>query len=402
MDELNLLDRLRETSSKDKNKKNVFTSAQLELSYPTEFLPFDFKNGQYIHVNGNGKNETYAYLGIPGGKFLTVVGKSGVAKTSWVVSVAWNIVKNIENSFVYHFDLESSTSITRIMNLTGATQEELNKKYILKRGTYLEDIYETIYTIAKTKKENPNKYTYIAPVLDEFGQQIVSFIPTVIIIDSTASITSNSVTFEEMPTQTEAMRTAQKIKQFYKMLIPLIESTNIIVLSINHINDKPMTMVKTQAQIMYAKQDISMPGGYAPIYYASTLLAFFSVDKFNMNDDGFDGFAVRAEFWKSRTNKANQSCTLIFDMVTGFDPVRTLLRYADEQGLLDGRNPYKYFKGYPDKKFSTKKFNELFIEDPEIRDIVKSVVMPSLYSELSDVTEEKRIEKKSVDMLGLL
>lgn len=390
-------------SADKKSKKKYFTASQMSVSYPTEFLPVDFKNGEWINVNGKDGEERYASLGIRGGSFVTIVGKPGVAKTSWCIMAAWNIVKRYKSSLVYHCDIEKSTSYTRVMNLTGMTHDEVKDKYILKDGLYLEDVYDIIYKMAKEREENPDNYKYIAPKPDEFGNPISLYEPTVVIIDSTASLTSNSVKLEELPQQTEAMRTAQKIKQFYKMLIPLISKYNIIILSINHLNAAAnMSIVKTQSQIMYMKQENSIPGGMAPLYYANTLMAFISRSKLKKEDDGFDGFMLDVEFWKSRSNKANQKTQLVFDLVCGFDPVLSLLAYADDQGLLDGRNPYKYFKGYPDKKFDARKFKEIFVDDEELRSVVREAVMPYLYTELSEVSTEARENKRNLDMLSLL
>ena len=120
----------------------------------------------------------------------------------------------------------------------------------------------------------------------------------------------------------------------------------------------------------------ALPGGTAAIYYAHQLIKFVSNGKYKEEDDGFDGFKVRCELMKSRTNKAGQSCSLIYDQNEGFDPIRTQLEFADENKLLDGRNPNKYIKGYETMKFNMKKIDKSFEKNPELVNAVFESTIP--------------------------
>ncbi|NNV04805.1 DNA recombination/repair protein RecA, partial [Brevibacillus sp. MCWH] len=136
----------------------------------------------------------------------------------------------------------------------------------------------------------------------------------VVILDSIPTVASSDSS-SEMEGGTYANRVAKALAQFYKRLTPVIKSSNIIVIAINHINQKIEInpMLKTQPQLLYMKMDESMPGGNAPIYYAHNLIKFVSAGKYKAEDDGFDGFKVRAELLKSRTNKAGQFCHLVYN-----------------------------------------------------------------------------------------
>ena len=134
------------------------------------------------------------------------------------------------------------------------------------------------------------------------------------------------------------------------------------------------------------------------IYYANNLIKFVSRDKFKEADDGFDGFMIRAEFLKSRSNKAGQSCNLIYNQRTGFDPIMSLYQFADDNGRIDGRNPYKYFKGFKDVKFDSRKFKEAFLDNPEIQSALVDVTKPDLekllsFSDENDVEIEELAEE---------
>lgn len=130
------------------------------------------------------------------------------------------------------------------------------------------------------------------------------------------------------------------------------------------------------------------PGGIAPIYYANTLIKFISASKYKEEDDGFDGFMVKAELIKSRSNKAGQSCNLIYNQLTGFDPILTLYQYAVDNELVDGRNPYKYFKSNKDIKFDSRTFREAFNTDERIRNMLMESTLPKLEEMLSYVRSE--------------
>ena len=140
-------------------------------------------------------------------------------------------------------------------------------------------------------------------------------------------------------------------------------------------------------------------GGNAPIYYANNLFKFVSLSpKCKMEDDGFDGFRVRCEFLKSRTNKAGQSCTLVYNQLTGFDPVLTQLEYATANELVEGRNPYRRFVGFPDVKFSTKSFTEQYNENPELREALMKCTLPVLKRNLTVIDPD---QKPTHDMVSV-
>ena len=144
-------------------------------------------------------------------------------------------------------------------------------------------------------------------------------------------------------------------------------------------------MVKTQPQLLGMKMDESMPGGNAPIYYAHNVLKFVTNGKFTKEEHGFDGFRVRCEFLKSRTNKSIQSTVMIYNQETGFDTIQTQYEFANVNGLVEGRNPYRYFINNKDIKFDSRKFKESFLEKVELRTSMFDNILPVLKSQLSTI-----------------
>ena len=255
-----LLGKLRE-----KDKKGLFTPSQVSITYPTGFLPFDYLNGYKVKVMDMEENlvGSYSATGITGGTFVTVIGKSGVAKTTWTIQTAYNMIKQFkDDAFIMCYDLEQALNYTRIKNITGATQEELDNKFVLRQEkNYIEDIFDSIISIANMKESNKSDFTYDTGNVDEFNKPIKAYVPTIIIIDSLPTLASRETEGEdEMKGQTDAMRAAKQLKQFYSRLMPIIKTYNITVFAINHINVKieVSAFTKTQAQNMYLKTDESL------------------------------------------------------------------------------------------------------------------------------------------------
>lgn len=396
-----------------KDKAGIFKRTQTAVSYPTRFAPFDYRNGYMVQVRDLEDNviTQYPSTGIVGGSFNTVVGRSGTAKTTFTIQAASNIVRPFENSFVIHYDLEQATTYTRIKNVTGLPQREMDDKYVLKQErSYIEDIMEAVMSIAREKEENRNDYMYDTGLKDEFNIPIRSFVPTVIILDSipTATYKPKDENDIELEGGTYANRVAKSLAQFYKRLTPIIKEYNIIVFAINHINAKIEInpMVKTQAQVNYLKQDESLPGGNAPIYYAHNLLKFVSSGKKSLDKDGYDGFGVRVELIKSRTNKAGQSVNMCYNQEFGFDPVMTQYDFASEHGLINGaRKDKRWLTGYEDLIFDSRKFRREFIDRPELRMALYDATLPFMEDMLSkvnpDETEASMNNEDVIKRLGL-
>lgn len=397
---MRLLDKLRE-----KDKKGIFEASYAGESYMTGFLPFDYRNG-YILSSINSDDQLIVdqqILGVPGGCFITIVGKSGTAKSTFAMQLAVKMIEGFSDGIVIHYDLEQATTYTRVKNVTGASQKVLKTNYILKQGTsYIQDIFNSIMIIAKEKESLKDELMYDTGKLDEFGLPIKVFQPTVVIVDSIPTLSSKDTEDSvEMQGATYSNRIAREISQFYTRLMPVIKPYNITVIAINHIKSKIEInpMMKTQPQLLYMKMDESMPGGFAPIYYAHLLTKFVTSGKRTVEKDGFDGMDVNAILLKSRTNKAGQQCTLVYNQVSGFSRPLTLLRFAEENNLVSGRNPHLYFIGDDTVKFNRNKFEEEFYTREELGQSAIKTCIPVLTQQLS---ANSRSTEKNLDILTLI
>lgn len=396
-----LIDELR--SEQDK-KEDLFSINSAIDTYKTGIAPLDYALGYIVKVynQDNTVEEEYNALGISGGCNIMWIGKSSTAKTSSALLIAANIVRPYQNGTIIHFDLEQAMNISRARTMTKFTAEEMKGgKYVLRQAdTSVEKIKRTIIQLYKVKKDNPDKYMYHTGKKNEFGEEIVVYEPTVVLIDSIPSMSvelnendkKDFKKIEEITSQTDRMRLTGEIGRFYTDLLPYIRSVNIIIISINHIKVNPqMGIVKSPAELLYLKQDEALPGGKTPVYLAHILLKSVAIgsEKYTYEDDGFDGFGINVEIIKSRSNQAGQKVKIIYDKVRGVDPVRTCIAYAKDNGLIGGNKNSMYFVNHKENKFPLKTVNEFFMEHRELYKIMYEEILPSLKSKLSSVSEEQ-------------
>lgn len=403
-----LLEKLREN-----DKEGLFEASPSIVCYPTGIDTLDHQLGYTLVARDLDDNiiDTHDSLGLVGGSFVTVIGKSGTAKTALACRMAASITKPFPNSFTIHYDLEQALNPTRIKNLTGLTNREYLDNYVLKSSrSYIEDIFDTVMEIANEKKKDKKNYQYTTDFKDEFGEPITLYQPTVFIIDSIpvlamrpeektvkakkgSGMEDYTVEKQEMEGQSYPMRVAKALSQFFRKLIPIIREFNITIISVNHINQKieMNAFAKTQAQVLYLKADESLPGGNSPIYFANTLIKHIAVgaSKANKEDDGYAGFRVNAEIIKSRTNISGVKVPMIYDQDAGFCNERTLLEYARDLGLVNGgRKNARYLGDMDSVKFNENDIVNEYRNREEVREAFDLVVGPHLDLMLSRVGKE--------------
>ena len=396
-----LLDTLRNNGSKN---SDLFKCNGTVISYKTGIPPLDYYLGYKVNVYNKDDEliDSYPEIGIPAGSMVTFIGKPSTSKTSTAVTIAANIVRNFDNGLVIHFDLEQSMNMTRIATLSRMKMSEISNKYILRQErTTLEDMKSTIISLYMEKTKNPEMYKYKTGKLNEFGEEIEIFEPTVIIIDSIATITmglnendkKELAKLEEIGTQTDRMRLTGEIGRFFNEILPYLRTANIILLSINQIKTNPnMGIVKSPAEILYLAQDEALPGGKAPQFNASILIKFVAIgsEKYTLEDNGFDGFGTRAMIIKCRSNQAGQSVDLVYDKKRGVDAMRTTLAYAKQMGLLGGNKNSTYFVDSKDVKWSMVHLHEEIRERPELIKHIFANTIPLLEKRLSTITDKEK------------
>ena len=403
-----LLERLREN-----DQDNLFEQSNSLVPYKTGLDLLDYRLGYRLIAKDMDENiiGSHDAIGVVGGSFITLIGKSGTAKTAMACKMAANIVKPYKNGLVIHFDLEGAMTLTRYRNLTNLTNKELSEHVILKSDrTYLEDITDTIMAITQEKAKHKKDYTYTTEFKNEFGENMNLYVPTVLVIDSIPQLSMKPeqkkvkakkgsgeedymVDNIELGKNTYAMRVARDLTQFFKQYLSIIREYNITIISINHIHPKIQIdnpFAKSQAQVLYLKQDEQLPGGTAIVYYANTIIKNVAIgtSKANIKEDGYAGFTVKSEIIKSRTNISGVSVPLVYDQNTGFSNERSLLCYAKEElGILNGgRRNSRYIGDNKDVRFDELNFVEEF-KRPEVKQVLMDAVQPHLEAMLFGTTD---------------
>lgn len=394
-----LINALRENAPKG---ENYFDCNASVISYKTGNPILDYYLGYKVRVFDDDNNivDEYPSIGITAGCFVTVIGKPSTAKTTMVEAIAANIVRPFENGSVIHFDLEQSANYSRIQAITKLRMKDMEDgKYILRQEmNTISDIKKTIIRLYREKTTNPDKYQYNTGKKDEFGNDIILYVPTVIIIDSIATLSTelnedskkDYVKIEEVSSQTDRMRLTGEISRFYTESLPYIRTANITVFAINQIKtNSSIGIIKSPAEILYLDQDETMPGGKAPQFYAHILWKNKAIgsEKYTLEEHGFDGFGIEVKIIKSRVSQAGQNIFVIYDKVRGIDSLRTSLAYAKDVGLLAGNKNKMYFIDDKDMSFSMIHCHDDFKARPELYKKLYSSIIPILETRLSAIDD---------------
>ena len=271
----------------------------------------------------------------------------------------------------------------------------------------LDVIQEMIAKIYFEKMRQKGKLLFDADYYDEFKQPIKVFQPTVIIIDSLATVLSETFNpesskdasdAEKMRSNTDGARDAKTLRGFLKDILPLCKEANILIYGINHINQNMgmNSFLPVAKQQNFLKQDESIPGGRSLIYSAQNIIKLVArtSDSFSEDTDGFNGYVVMIEPVKSSSNQSGNnskgiSFELVFSQKTGFDSLRSLILYGRDEGIILGNKPKMKFKDDDSFTFNWKNLYTEVQNHPIYENVFKYVV-PSLEKHLSFIDPSER------------
>lgn len=335
--------------------------AVFDVSYPTGFLALDFLNGSVVKVKSNGKS--YYSVGIVDGSCITYIGRPGCGKTSLAIQQGANIIRPFPNACMFYDDIEGGSNGNRRSILSRFDDNEISDRIIYRNsGITAENFFENIIKIHDLKIENRKDYLYNTGLLDPDGEPIFKYEPTVYVLDSLAMLVPDKLSEEEkLAGQMSASTLAKTNTQIYKRMIPKLKKANIILLVINHINDKIdlNQFAKSRALTGWLKQDETLPGGKAAIYLTNNMFRLEDNTKLKESEGmGVYGMVVDVSIVKSRTNASGRSIPLVFDAFSGFDSELSLLIFLKSVGEVNSKGAYMSMLDYPDMKFTQKGFKD--------------------------------------------
>lgn len=333
--------------------------------------------------------------------------------TTLASQMAANIIMRYGGN-VIHFDCENRFDMSRCEIITKLPSryfrsiDGLPEPYMIRGGRVgLDVIQEMIAKIYFEKMRQKDKLMFNADYYDEFKQPIRVFQPTVIIIDSLATVlsetfnpesTKDASDAEKMRSNTDGARDAKTLRGFLKDILPLCKEANILIYGINHINQNMgmNSFLPVAKQQNFLKQDESIPGGRSLIYSAQNIVKLVArtSDSFSEDTDGFSGYIVMIEPVKSSSNQSGNnskgiSFELVFSQKTGFDSLRSLILYGRDNGLILGNKPKLKFKDDDSFTFNWKNLYTEIKEHPIYENVFKYIV-PTLEKHLSFIDPSER------------
>ena len=342
---------------KANDKKGLFRSDDNTISFPTGFHALDYANGYYQTVKINGEYKHIRRLGIPPG-FTTIIGSSGVGKSTFCLGAGWNIVKRFSNGQFIYVDCEKTMTKQRIIEVTGASPED-PRITLMKERTAIEDVLELLDEICERKEANKNEIQIEIKDQSLDGKPYKIYPPTVVVIDSLPSFNGRDYDDTSLGSNVDGMRGAKDVSRFFTNCLDNATKYNIVFLVVNHI--RPKAEMNPYAQppkgLMMLGQAEQLPRGAVAQYYSTTYFRINSKrsDAYTMEDNGFTGFKCIIQLAKTKSNVVGTSFPVAFTG-DGFDPYYSIYEFANSIGLIKGRNPYLYFEGLEELKFNRKDF----------------------------------------------
>ena len=390
-----LAERFRAQMAKTKDPR--MEEAVADVMYPTGFLPFDFLNGYKVHVKSDTQDFWYSSVGIVDGSSTMILGRSGSGKTTIALQMAANIIRPFPEATIFYDDIEGGSNDTRRELLTHFTPEECQQRIIYRNtAVSAENFYKRIASIYEIKMNNRADFEYDTGKLDSQGNKIYKLIPTVYILDSLALLTPEKLTEEEeLSGQMSTTATAKTNTAVFKRIISKLKAANIILFTINHINDKIEinAFTHSKAQISFLKQGETLPGGKAALYLANNMIRVDDGAKLKETDGlGINGKIVDFEIIKSRTNAAGRSVPMVFDFTNGFDDILSLFMFLKSTGaIITGATCY--LRGHEDMKFRQRDFKNKLFNDPEFAKAFNEVARAELETLLGnpEVEDQKNV-----------
>ena len=374
----------RDLVSKDKDFANR-KEAVPDILYSTGFPNLDATNGYIADALDPETKQKYQYynMGICDGSINLIIARSGSGKSTYCGQAGANIVRPFENGSIFEENIEGGMTTQRRMALCRFSQEEVEKRIIVRNsGITIENFYKRVKAIHDLKIQHAEELTYDTGLHDIYGNPIKKMIPTVVILDSLATISPEKVGDEkELSGQMTQTAAAKAVAASLRALVPACKEANIIIFIINHITQKVEInpMMHSKAQTVYLKNDETLPRGVTPIYLANNVIRLDDAVKLKEEEGfGIAGTITSFILVKSRSARANSMTKLVFNQDIGFDPELSMYQFLKDHGYVNGAGVGYYLGNHSEYKFSQKKFKEKLATDAGFRQVFEEISQEAL------------------------
>ena len=398
------------------DKKNPIQLVTSLPQYPTGYVYLDYGAGSYLRVYDQETNDPiyqYHNVGLTGGQLMILISKAQGGKTTLASGMTTRIIEPYVDDFMYKtlmsdivsmmgykslpdigaypfvelMDSEKTSTTDYIGQVSHYTSSMIRKFVTVTPVTTDRDVIAGVNRHISYKKANMNKIPFT--MLDMFGQPIIGYPPTAIIIDSLSQLVLEDVddptstlkkdksvmdVYESATQNTSGARRAKVMGTLLSYLIDYAKKFNIIIICIGHINKMlPVNGIPVkQYRGLRAGETIS-GGGERAIYLASSIgrldviksVGYGSSTSVDMGEDR-KGFISTYSWIKCKSNSKSNTCQLVYLNGNGYDPTASLIWNMKERNILGKSGNKFYIPDYPDYKFTMKDFKEVFGDHPEM------------------------------------
>lgn len=388
-----------------------------KIQYPTGFEYLDYNAGSYLTVYDEDEDPIYTYhnVGIQRGSVNVIIAKSQGGKTTLALALASAIItpymkdfEFIRNMSMKHargntkvkevpfdgqpiiqiLDTEKTLPVDYVKKVSQFTNKQTKSCIMINPITTDKDVIKCLEQHVRYKTTHMQKVQM--PMLDMYGNPIMEYPPTVMILDSSSQLLledcddpamikkgKNAATissiYDSNVQNTSGARRAKVITALYSQLVNYADRFNIIIFSINHINKMlPINGIPVK-QYRGLRAGETIGGGEKAIYLANTILRLDVIKNvsstgstsINLGED-VSGFISVASWIKSKTNSKSNTCQLVYTDRAGYDPLLSNLYQMKTDGDLKESGRFLYVPGRDDVKFTLKNFREVYGEHPDL------------------------------------
>ena len=396
-------------------KKNNIPVTTSMMQHPTGFMYMDYGAGTYLNVYDDDEVPLYEYhnVGITSGSVNVLISKSQGGKTTLAIEMAVAIIEPFINDYLYHkvyqdiltskkkknnyfdydgspfiqiLDTEKTLPIDYAKKLARYTNKLTSRHLMINPITTDRELMQCLASHVKYKVDHMNLIPM--PMPDIFGKPIMTFPPTVIIIDSMSQLLLEDCDdpedinkakggiisiYENNRKNTSGAQRAKIISALYSQLVNYAKRYNIIIFSINHINKMPAINGIPVKQYRGLKGGETIGGGERAIYLAANILRLDVIkavgtakSTFVNLGEGVTGHIAIASWIKSKSNSKANTCQLVYTNESAYDSLLSNLWNEKEKEELSKSGNYYYIKGHEDHKFTFKNYKDVFADHPEL------------------------------------
>ena len=430
-----------QTFLKDTVKKSeIQVTSTSKIQYPTGFMYLDAGNGSYLTVRDENDIPIYQYhnVGITRGSVIVVISKSQGGKTTLCLKMASSIIEPYINPYIYErmtrftdlpkapensgtpfiqiLDTEKTLPTDYVRKVAAYTNKMVQKHVVINPITTDRDLIRCLEQHVKYKVSTMKKVPM--PMLDMFGNPIMEYPPTVMIVDSTSQLlledcddpeeikkSSKGISdiYADSTQNTSGARRAKIISALYSQMVNYADRYNIIIFSINHINKMlPVNGIPVK-QYRGLRAGETIGGGEKAIFLASSILRLdviknvSPIGSTSVNlGDTITGHVAIASWIKSKSNSKMNTSQLVYTSDNGYDPLLSNLWMAKENHILGESGRFLFIPGYEDLKFTMKTYPEVFAANPKLLRALYFLVQKD-YEKLLD--DPDRADRKNRELL---